>query len=280
MANLGNGIMGFFGGESTGGGGGTSTGVNGLNGTTNIGLGGTLTGNTTIDGDGFTFQILNADSFSFNSINVANNGTSTLNVNSLEINSIVQDLSGTNSVQLIQTKNRYRTKYLTNNLGLNLDFPNREFTLGDYDDAFTKTQLIVDDLNGWVYTNFFTTSQCGIFLTETNATFSAFDGTNKISLNIVGSTKEFNATYAGGTVNGLSLNFDTFVYKFGGFDIASNGTLLQINDATFTTSLNTDILELSGAIIDNNAPQNIGVKYLVVTLSGVEYSILCTETNL
>lgn len=52
MSSLGNGIIGFFGGESSGGGGGTSTGVNGLNGTTNIGLGGNLNQNTIIGGGG------------------------------------------------------------------------------------------------------------------------------------------------------------------------------------------------------------------------------------
>ena len=51
MSNLGNGIIGFFGGESSGGGG-TSTGVNGLNGTTSIGLGGNLNQNTIINGAG------------------------------------------------------------------------------------------------------------------------------------------------------------------------------------------------------------------------------------
>ena len=65
MSNLGNGIIGFFGGESSGGGGGTSTGVNGLNGTTNIGLGGTLSGNTLIDASGFNFEMTNGLEISF-----------------------------------------------------------------------------------------------------------------------------------------------------------------------------------------------------------------------
>ncbi len=291
MANLGNGIMGFFGGESSGGGGGTSTGVNGLNGTTNIGLGGALTQTTTISGafslrfgaspssriSGFSTS---TTSFS-NLVNVASDTseqTITLNQSS---SSIGYKTSGSLLNNIILDTNSTETNFLSKPYGFKIE--DRIITLGAWDGSSvstTKTQLIVDDTNGWVYTNFFTTSQCGIFLSENNAYFSVSDGTNKIGLNVAGATKEFNAFYGGNTVNGLSLNFDTFVYKFGGFDIASNGTLLQINDATLTTSLNTDILELSGAIIDNNAPQNVGVKYLVVTLSGVEYSILCTETNL
>ena len=288
MADFGSRNSGFFGGTSSGGGGGTSTGVNGLNGTTNIGLGGTLTLAQTIINGNFTNVLYfgqQGSVFFETSINtfILTTGASFTNGSDISSNQdgvhLFSYLSSNSNLRtdFFQSYVEIFTKFNNTKFGLQLNFTDKKFTLGDYADAFTKTKLVVDELNGWVYTDFFTTSQCGIFLTETNATFSAFDGTTKISLNIAGSTKEINATYGGGQVNGLSLNFDTFVYKFGGFDVASFDNYIQITDDGVGLQeilFSTQALNFNGAnLISGSSGGNSG-DHLVITLNGQPYKIV------
>lgn len=300
MADFGSRNMGFFGGSTSGGGGGTSTGVNGLNGTTNIGLGGTLSGNTTILGDSGNYSLIFNDLLFFGVYTT--DGWLISNNDSNRLLRIISNISNptSNYIQLENYKdvtiagdscsfniyyNSIKSLFFSTtegaftNFGINIDYDLRTTSLGDIDDEITKTKLVVDDTNGRIYTEFFT-SNCGISLSETNATFSANDGTDNIGLNVT-SAKEFNAFYGGNIVNGLSLNFDTFVYKFGGFDVPSNQNNIIIDDASQTTTFNANQLIFLGANIeDTNAPAGVGVTYLLITLNGIEYSILCTETNL
>lgn len=274
MANFGNAIMGFFSGGASGGGGGTSTGVNGLNGTTNIGLGGTLSSSVNITATGFDFNIINSNSFSFQSN--ANNGISLIqsvgNVNTSQVQDTLTSFTSTT----FHTASQFYTTYNGNQYGLNLNFTSQIFVLGDYDDINSKFKLIVDDANSLItttdangtnglqigtgFTNIgqFTGSYTYIGINQGNATIETFDTAS--------------------TSNGLSLDFVNKVYKFGGFNY--NATFLQIDDANLTTTLQTDILVPQGGIVSVASPVGTGVVYLVVTIGGVQYSITCNETNL
>jgi hypothetical protein len=145
---------------SVGGGGGGSTGVNGLNGTTNIGLGGTLANNTIIqllsNNLQFTSSTLGGQFIinSFFSWNFTDIGGRNYNFGLDGIGSI--DLDSTNASglkSLLKLNGNFLiTKFQNINYGLNLDYLNQRFALGDYDIiGGKKTSIQVDDNTTKIY---------------------------------------------------------------------------------------------------------------------------------
>jgi len=137
-----------------------STGVNGLNGTTNIGLGGTLTSNTLISGANsfnlnlqnlFVFQS-NSKVLSFLNEDFSNNSSeiSSGNGNFLQLRTS-NNVSGGKSIIIIEPK-KIKSTYQDINYGLNLDFNNQRFALGDYDIlGGKKNSLQIDDNLSKIY---------------------------------------------------------------------------------------------------------------------------------
>jgi len=260
MSDFGSRNMGFFGGSTTGGGG-TSTGVNGLNGTTNIGLGGTLTGNTTIEGDGlytlyfFDFQVFDVFAQQISLTSYSGTDNASLSFNGQQIR------SSTTGSQLY---------------GLELDFTNSKFTLGDYDNVNNQFKIIVDDANTLIST----TDSNGVNGLQIGGGFTnigAFTG-GYTYLGINQGSKTISTFATASTPNGLSIDFLNGLYNFGSFNTIGN--FIAINDTSNSITTQTSNLLFEGASLqDNNAPTGLGVTYLLITLNGTQYSILCTETN-
>ncbi len=144
----------------SGSGGAGSNGVNGLNGTTNIGLGGTLNSNTTIQlvsnnlqfssntGNG-QFVINSFFTWNFTDIGGRNYNFSTDGIGSIDLDST--NAAGFKSL-LKLNGNFLITKFQNINYGLNLDYLNQRFALGDFDlIGGKKNSIQVDDNNSKIY---------------------------------------------------------------------------------------------------------------------------------
>jgi hypothetical protein len=132
------------------GGGGGSTGVNGLNGTTNIGLGGTLTNTiTNIDGNGNRFNILNTLSCSITNVDTGISNSLFCLGDSI----FLQSSAGGSAFSIFRVKNNIQLSiYGGATYGLNLDFLNQRFALGDYNiTAGKKNSIQIDDSNNQIY---------------------------------------------------------------------------------------------------------------------------------
>ena len=285
MADFGSRNSGFFGGTSSGGGG-TSTGINGLNGTTNIGLGGTMTGNVTINGNTtntlYFGQNGNVLLEAYGGVNLICAGPTwsnliyaTQNQDGVQFTSYLSS-DTTKNTYFYQSYFRIRTQFNASNYGLNLDFSIKEFTLGDYADLNGKTKIIVDDVSGWVYSKT-TSGQSGFFITNGSAFFglnnSVYSG---FGFYADGLSNTLSTRYNSNLENGLSLNFTSFVYKFGGFDIASFDNYIQITDDGVGLQeilFSTQALNFNGAnLISGSSGGNSG-DHLVITLNGQPYKI-------
>ena len=206
---------------SNGGGGGGSTGVNGLNGTTNIGLGGTLTGNTTITGSGIYNLILGvlgsdriaqlkSHSIFLDLVNTNSGYTSNITIDQNYLNLKFNDDSSffNSNIYIDSTKifTSYNNTSSIDNYGLNLNFANQIFGLGDFD--FTigkKNSIIVNDNLSKIY---FTTGR----------------STSNVDPDLL---------YAENTSSSVR------VVKLGDFGNFNNQTSLQVNDGgniIFTTT--------------------------------------------
>jgi hypothetical protein len=285
MSDFGSRNMGFFGGSTTGGGG-SSTGVNGLNGTTNIGLGGTLTGNTTINGDnrGLTLgddsSLLNYFKSRYSALDfqmvIGNYASAISSGNSEMYFAYANNNTGDSSIIRINDT-EIRTQDRNGNNGLKLDFVNRAYTLGDYDDGYNGIKFIVDDTNQFIKTvngsgdnGIIITNSFTFFGIRNNVQYLYFSidyGLNKLALRTTNDISD-----------GIELNLSSNIYKFGCYNLGT--TFIQVDNPNTRISLNTEDLQFNGTgLQDNNAPTGLGVTYLLVTLNNVQYSILCTETN-
>lgn len=242
MSNLGNGIIGFFGGESSGGGG-TSTGVNGLNGTTSIGLGGTLTGNTLIYGGGFTLTNTQFDNYVIETQNGLGDFTSIGSYGSYI------RLWSAGQFFIVEESNIYTSNGL-DKIGLSLNFTNRSFVLGDVDDTFNQTKFIVDDTNR-------------------NITSQVINGTSRATL-----LQDFNliqTTFEDGVLSaqeGFYLDFSVRQYVFGGTD-----ALINCDSTNQTIIFNTKFLQLDNLTL-NSGVTTPSANSIPITINSVQYYIL------
>jgi len=290
MADFGSRNMGFFGG-STSGGGGSSTGVNGLNGTTSIGLGGTLSGSTTILGDSGNYSLQFSDMLSFSANtkigwyfqNVDTNrqitAYSNIGLNSLDLLNI--NLTNNQKTVFRVFYNSIKsifypdTNGLDTNFGININFDLKKTSLGDIDDAFTKTKLIVDDSSNLIFTQTFSGNN-GFYISNNDALFGSLNTTSVycyLGINYANSTIQTFDTVS--TSNGFSLDFNNNIYKFGSYNTIGN--YIEINDANNSVELLTSNLKFTGAGLETSTAPTGTIKYLVITLNGVTYNILCQK---
>ena len=75
------------------------------------------------------------------------------------------------------------------------------------------------------------------------------------------------------TSNGLSLDFNNDIYKFGSY--RTNGNYIEINDTNNSIETLTSNLKFTGAGLETSTPPLGGSSYLIITLNGVQYQILC-----
>jgi len=282
MADFGSRNMGFFGGTSSGGG--TSTGVNGLNGTTNIGLGGTLTNaNTVINGNFTNTLYFGQQGFlifeTYGSAQLFGLGASfsgflniSTNQDSVQFNSYLTS-DGTKNTIYLQNYFQIRTKFNNANCGLNLNFSNRQYTLGEYDNTNNKFKLIVDDTNSLIQTTDFNGVN-GLVVGTGFTNIGQFTGSfTYIGINQSSATIQTFDTAS--SSNGLSIDFTSNSYRIG--DFRNSSDCILINSANNSIETITSSLIFTGASLQTSNVPTGGTSYLVITLNGVTYNILCQQ---
>jgi len=271
------------------GGGGGSTGVNGLNGTTNIGLGGTLTGFTQISGGTNDLRLNNYNTLTIeqtNNIDIKSFFSSSviygrLNITTSNTNLFFGDSTTNTLINL--TSARIKTQYGNGEVGLDLNFSNGKYVLGDYGNDAKYNSFVVDDLNDRFY---FTTSynqantdqdlfyvsnnpsarfvKLGDFNSYTNDTYLIIDDTANTLI-----TSGING------IAGLNFDFSNELYELG----ANNAKVIcdNSNDEIDITALNI-VLSTTPAIltatITNTATASIPSNYLSIQINGNNYKIL------
>jgi len=283
---------------SNGGGGGGSTGINGLNGTTNIGLGGTLENNTSIDADSFKFQMYDVDEFDIQTSGSTN--TTILN-NSLGINLQVTEPSSSLVSTFFIQKNKITTGVGVSLYGLNCDFVNQIFGLGDYTNTSgKKNSIIVDDTNSKIY---FTTSNSLaktdpdlLLASITSATdryiklgaVASYDSAICLEIN-PGVNNNYVKTSLGSNIYyGLSLKLDTinteYICDLGDFDGENTYVNFKVNatgqniSTQFQDSITLGAVT-SGLLLDWNNNKTFKFGYFNDS-SGIENYLLCTNSDL
>lgn len=274
MANFGNAIMGFFGGASSGGGGGTSTGINGLNGTTKIGLGGTITANTQIFGGGNDFVFTQFGNLVFEASNLL--GIASIGNYGNYVRLLASDLS--NSSILLVENEKISTRFNSTNFGLDVEYDFggtiRKSILGDYDNLYSSNKLIVDDLNELIYTQN-VNGNSGIFI-QTNENFFGHSNATYYCGFRVESDQRITSKISGNVTEGLSLDFLNTRYTIGG--IVNNINFIEVDDGnnniTFKSAGN---ITFTGATLQTSTAPLGAISYLVITLNGQQYYILCQQ---
>jgi hypothetical protein len=106
---------------------------------------------------------------------------------------------------IINNKNNY---IQTNFMGLNIDYNNRNFSLGDYDGNYNGTNIFIDDNNKYI--NFYA---------------------DPITFLIDGLNNRTQFSYNGNEI-GLKLDFANDLYSFADFNSVSSGTSFYIDVAS------------------------------------------------
>jgi hypothetical protein len=176
-----------------------------------------------------------------------------INNGSLQTSSttIVSDgLGNATPLQLAET--RIQTQYSASNIGLDLNFNNNTFTIGDYDFISTVTSLKVNVNGEQIITNsnggfrginldFFNDSyQFGDIAGITNGNLFVVDNDNSII-----KTMKFALN------KGLFIDFTNKIYRFGDYGLSTNGTMLEVNENTEIISTK-NINEPKGLLFDYN----------------------------
>jgi len=298
MSDFGSRNMGFFGGSTTGGGG-TSTGVNGLNGTTNIGLGGTLTSSTTILGNSGNYGLSFSDLFYFglttnDGFNIVNNNSNkylSINANVSIPTSNFIELANYKDITLAGNNSSFRIFYnsiqslffstsagANTNFGIKIDFDSKETSLGDIDDDYNKTKIILYDTSGNIIT-YGANGMNGFWASPSFTQFGSNNGTKKLYFSIDYGLDSLALRTTADVIDGIELEVASKKYKFGSFNLGN--TWIEVDDSATEITFNTESLVFTGANLQSSSPPlSSTVRYLLVTLNGVQYSILCTKTNL
>lgn len=219
---------------SNGGGGGGSTGVNGLNGTTNIGLGGTLTGFTQILGgtndilfrSNNNFTIDRCNNIDIKSITSSSVGGGRLNLTLLKSELFFGDNITYTAINL--TSSRIKTNYGAGEIGLDLNYSNGLYTIGDFGFTSKKTQIRVDDGNTKIY---FTT---GASTSNTTPDLLLAENVSSSVRSIkLGDFQNYNNGCSIQIDDGFPKIFSTYLNKNMGFEISGNECFFGENDIDF-----------------------------------------------
>ena len=177
---------------------------------------------------------------------------------------------------LVCYHNRFeiRTQDRNGNIGLKLDFVNRAYTLGDYDDNYNGIKFIVDDTNQFIKTvngngdnGIIITNSFTFFGIRNNVQYLYFSidyGLNKLALRTTADISD-----------GIELDLNNRIYKFGSYGVGT--TWIQINDNPQSFTFNAQSLIFTGANLQTATVPTGTFSYLVITLNGQLYQILCQK---
>jgi hypothetical protein len=251
---------------NTGGGGGsTSTGVNGLNGTTSIGLGGTLTGDTTINGNGKDFSIQDTSFFITGSSD--DNSQSYLQHTPITTSILTENKLTTEQSQIDIYSNGINTLFNGGvYIGLDLQFAQQKFIFGDYGDTNSHSKLIIDDSSTLIYTETLN-GKNGFEISNDYCDFGSKNSTGYLYLQCNLDSQKIATFNQVSSDNGLSLDFSTNNYKFGGYNY--DGTFIEIQDVGQIITINCEQeLRINGNLIENTTGNVFNDDFLKVTING------------
>jgi hypothetical protein len=201
-----------------------------------------------------------ANTFSFGDLDYINNGAYILIDDQNRFIEINGGGNSNNTALFVEDiTSKIRTSYTSTDIGLQLDFANLTFTLGDYAGNFNETRFIVDDTNTIVKTTF-ENNDIGLKLDFAIGIYSLMSSDN--SYIQLGNGSFFVGMSGGDACLGNFGNYDVFI---GDYYSAVNNTFLAIDDTN-------QRLELSGNLEASTAGASSG-KFLKITIGGVDYKI-------
>lgn len=154
--------------------------------------------------------------------------------------SIISDGLG-NNTPLQVSEIRFNTQYLASNIGLDLNFSNNTFTIGDYDFTATSTQLKVDANGQFIITNS-NGGYRGFYLDFFNDSyqFGDINGVTNGSLLVIDNASSIIKTKKSINDLGLSLDFDAEKYTLGDYASVGNSMSVYVDDVNDTIFLGYD----------------------------------------
>lgn len=166
------------------------------------------------------------------------------------------------------------TSYNQNNTNQDLFYAknatDRFVKIGDFNNYNNGFSLIIDDENSFIKTQNLNGDN-GITITNNFTLVGQNNSVKQIffyvdyGLNII-------ATYSSATtINGLSLDYDNKIYKFGGF--GGNNNLIEIDDNVEKITFQTAEIFFTGAALQSNTSSGNSGEHLVITLNGTQYKI-------
>jgi|GEM_PF-2394789 hypothetical protein len=172
---------------------------------------------------------------------------------------IISDgLGNITPLQIAET--RLGTQYLASNIGLDLNFSNNKFTLGDYDNTANGISVQVNDSSSSVFIGY-------------NAPFGSGISYNKMAAG----ASNFFATFLGANVSGGNSIMQNYFSGTNDITLTSNNAFIKIDGVANNTNITTDTIEFNGAGLESTSSGNQSGKHLVITLNGNQYKIELRE---
>ena len=171
---------------------------------------------------------------------------------------IISDGLG-NATPLQIAETRIQTQYSATNIGLDLNFNNNSFVIGDYDFTSTNTSLKVNVAGAQIIT----TSNGGfrginLDLYNDSYQFGDVGGVTNGNLFVVDNNNSVIKTMKFALNKGLFIDFTNKIYRLGDYGSSTNGTMLEVNENTEIISTK-NINEPKGLFFDyNNALYKFG----------------------
>jgi hypothetical protein len=168
---------------------------------------------------------------------------------------IVSDgLGNITPLQIAET--RLGTQYLASNIGLDLNFSNNKFTIGDYDNTANGISVQVNDTSNSVFIGY-------------NAPFGSGISYTKMA---AGPSNYF-SNFLGANVSGGNYILQNYLSGTNDITISSNNTSIEIDGVVNNTNITTDSIEFNGSGLEGTSATSFSGKYLVITLNGNPYRI-------
>lgn len=172
---------------------------------------------------------------------------------------IISDgLGNITPLQIAET--RLGTQYSASNIGLDLNFSNNKFTIGDYDNTANGISVQVNDSSSSVFIGY-------------NAPFGSGISYNKMAAG----ASNFFATFLGANVSGGNSIMQNYFTGTNDITLTSNNAFIKIDGVANRTNITTDAIEFNGAGLESPSSGPTSGKHLVITLNGVQYKIELKE---
>jgi hypothetical protein len=187
---------------------------------------------------------------------------------------IISDgLGNITPLQIAET--RLGTQYLASNIGLDLNFSNNKFTLGDYDFTATSTSFQVDVNGQYIITNS-NGGYRGIFLDFIGDSYQLGDinGITNGNLLVINNSNSIIKTMKSGLDKGLKIDFGNKIYSLGDPNNLDNDTAVIVDDANEEIILSANAkINLKGTNFISPTSTPISNTHLKIWINGTEYRI-------